>query len=42
MEGCRSLVDLLNSGSTGRAGGSGGAWSTGSAGPSLLSSRIPL
>ena len=38
MEGHRSLVDLINSGSTGGAGGSRGALSTGSTRPSLFSS----
>ena len=42
MEGRRSLVDLQNSGSTGSVGGFGGAWSTDFAGPSLLSSPVPL
>lgn len=42
MEGRRSLVDLQNSGTTGGVGGFGGAWSTGSAEPSLLSSPVPL
>ena len=41
MEGHRSLVDLLNFGSTGGVGGSGGAWLTGSLRLSLLSSPAP-
>ena len=41
VEGRRSLVDILNSGSIGGASGSGGACSTGSFKPLLLSTPAP-